>query len=150
MYIWPKLYFYVMEKFCDFFTLRPSDLNTTFICILMDNYCFCYKVRSNLQLMKKNTGALLRQNYSWCFIKLSIFQYCYRILDFSLFLFIKLLLLTISTYFLLIFLHLYLYRNVDSNKFSFPSFVSYYFFFYLFCISPFILWNLNLIFFIYV
>ena len=28
-YRWPKIHFYVMKKFCDFFYLRSSDLNTT-------------------------------------------------------------------------------------------------------------------------
>ena len=31
---------YVIEKFCDFFTLRPSDLITTLTYILMDNFCW--------------------------------------------------------------------------------------------------------------
>ena len=33
--------FYVMEKFCDLFTLRPSDLITTLTYVLMDNFCPC-------------------------------------------------------------------------------------------------------------
>ena len=33
------MHFYIMEKFCDFFTLRPSNLNTTLTCVLMDNFC---------------------------------------------------------------------------------------------------------------
>ena len=36
-----KCHFYVMEKFCDFFTLRPSDLITTLTYVLMDNFCPC-------------------------------------------------------------------------------------------------------------
>ena len=33
---------YVMEKFCDFFTIiRPSDLITTLTYVLMDNFCPC-------------------------------------------------------------------------------------------------------------
>ena len=39
-----KCHFYVMEKFCDFFTLSPSDLVTTLAYLLMDNFfpCFIY------------------------------------------------------------------------------------------------------------
>ena len=38
-YVWPKIHFYVMETF---FTLRPSDLNTTLNYVLMDNFCPCF------------------------------------------------------------------------------------------------------------
>ena len=31
-----------MEKFCDFFTLRPSDLITTLTYVLKDNFCPCF------------------------------------------------------------------------------------------------------------
>ena len=31
----------VMEKFCDFFTFRPSDQNTTLTYVLLDNFCPC-------------------------------------------------------------------------------------------------------------
>ena len=34
-----KCYFYAIEKFFDFFTLRPSDPITTFIYALMYNFC---------------------------------------------------------------------------------------------------------------
>ena len=34
-----KCYFFVLEQFCDLFTLRPSDLITTFTYVLMDNFC---------------------------------------------------------------------------------------------------------------
>ena len=34
-----KCYFYAIEKFFHFFTLRPSDLITTFIYALMYNFC---------------------------------------------------------------------------------------------------------------
>ena len=37
-----KLNFYIMEKFCDFFTLRPSDLFTNFTYIFMHNFCPCF------------------------------------------------------------------------------------------------------------
>ena len=40
-HIWPKVHFYVMKKFCYFFTLRPSDLNTTWTFALMDNFFPC-------------------------------------------------------------------------------------------------------------
>ena len=36
-----KCHFYVMEKFCDFFTLRPSDFITTLTYVHMDNFCPC-------------------------------------------------------------------------------------------------------------
>ena len=37
------MHFYVMQKFCDFFTLRFSDLNTaTLTYVLMDNFCPCF------------------------------------------------------------------------------------------------------------
>ena len=32
------MHFYIMEKFCDSFTLRPSDLNTTLTYVLMDKF----------------------------------------------------------------------------------------------------------------
>ena len=37
-----KCHFYVMEKFCDLFILRPSDLITTLTYVLMDNFCPCF------------------------------------------------------------------------------------------------------------
>ena len=33
------MHFYVMENFCDFFTVRLFDLNTTFTYVLIDNLC---------------------------------------------------------------------------------------------------------------
>ena len=36
-----EMHFYVMEKFCVFFTLRPSNLNTTLTYVLIDNFCPC-------------------------------------------------------------------------------------------------------------
>ena len=41
--------FYVMEKFCDFFTLRPSDLFITLTYVLMDNFCPYFLYQKNLQ-----------------------------------------------------------------------------------------------------
>ena len=39
------MHFYDKEKLCDFFTLRPSDLNTTLTYVLMDNFCpFCFSL----------------------------------------------------------------------------------------------------------
>ena len=38
--------FYDMEKFCDFFTLRPYDLNITLTYVLMDNSCPCLYSKS--------------------------------------------------------------------------------------------------------
>ena len=35
------MYFYVMEKLSDFFTLRLSDLNTTLTYVLIDINCPC-------------------------------------------------------------------------------------------------------------
>ena len=37
-----KCHFYVIEKFCDFFTLGPSDLITILTYVLMDNFCPCF------------------------------------------------------------------------------------------------------------
>ena len=37
-----KCHLYVMEKFCDIFTLRPSDLITTLTYVLMFKYCPCF------------------------------------------------------------------------------------------------------------
>ena len=37
-----KCNFYVIEKFCDFFTLRTSDLITPLTYVLMDNFCPCF------------------------------------------------------------------------------------------------------------
>ena len=48
-----KCHFYIIEKFCDFFTLRHSDQNTTLTYILMDNFCPCFNVQ-------------FRQRYYWC------------------------------------------------------------------------------------
>ena len=31
-----------MEKICDLFTFRPSDLITTLTYVLMDNFCHCF------------------------------------------------------------------------------------------------------------
>ena len=39
-----KCHFYVMEKFCDFFTLRPSDLITTLTYVLIYNFCPCFSI----------------------------------------------------------------------------------------------------------
>ena len=36
-----KCQFYVIEKFCDFFTLTSSDLIKTLNNVLMDNFCPC-------------------------------------------------------------------------------------------------------------
>ena len=36
----PKIHFYVMEKFCDYFTLRPNDLNIILTYVLLDNFFF--------------------------------------------------------------------------------------------------------------
>ena len=36
------MHFYVMEKFCDFSTLRPSGLNTTLTYVLVHNFCPCF------------------------------------------------------------------------------------------------------------
>ena len=33
---------YVMEKLCDFLTLRPSDIISTLTYVLMDNFCPCF------------------------------------------------------------------------------------------------------------
>ena len=43
----------VMEKFCDFFTLRPFDLNTTLIYVLMDNFHHCIYDIVNYYCMKR-------------------------------------------------------------------------------------------------
>ena len=32
---------YVIEQFCDLFTVRPSNLNTTLAYVVMDNFCPC-------------------------------------------------------------------------------------------------------------
>ena len=36
-----KCHFYVIKKFCDLFTLRPSELNRTLTYAIMDNFCPC-------------------------------------------------------------------------------------------------------------
>ena len=41
---------YVIEKFCDFFTLRPSGLITTLTYILMDNFCPCFRLNRSFVL----------------------------------------------------------------------------------------------------
>ena len=40
-FIRPKMYFYFIEKFSDYFTLRPSNLNITLTYVIMDNFCPC-------------------------------------------------------------------------------------------------------------
>ena len=47
------MHFYDMEKFCDFFTLRPSDLNITLTYVLMDNFCPCFISMQTLILIVK-------------------------------------------------------------------------------------------------
>ena len=47
-----KCNFYVMEKFYDFFTLRPSDLITTLTYVFMDICCPCFYTLSNLELIQ--------------------------------------------------------------------------------------------------
>ena len=44
------MHFNVMEKFCDFFTFRPYDLNTILTYVLMDNFCPCFLTEFNLKL----------------------------------------------------------------------------------------------------
>ena len=40
-----------MEKFCDFLTLRPSDLITILTYVLMDKFCPCFYLHCfNLEL----------------------------------------------------------------------------------------------------
>ena len=39
------MHFYVLEKIRDFFTLRPSDLNTTLTYVLMDNFLSLFQCR---------------------------------------------------------------------------------------------------------
>ena len=47
-------HFYDMEKFCDFFTLRPSYLITFLIYVLMDNFCPCFlKCFQGVSLQRK-------------------------------------------------------------------------------------------------
>ena len=41
-------HFYVMEKFCDFFTLWTSDLSTTLTYVLMDNFSPCLLLSLNI------------------------------------------------------------------------------------------------------
>ena len=48
-----KCHFYIIMKFCDFFTLRPFDLITTLTYVLMDNCCPCF-LRDQEQVLKKS------------------------------------------------------------------------------------------------
>ena len=41
-----------MEKFCDIFTLRPSDLITIDL-VLMDNFCPCFR-KTNFLIIIRN------------------------------------------------------------------------------------------------
>ena len=47
-------HFYVMENFCDFNTVRPFDLITTFTYVLMDNFCPSYLYFSGSLCFKTN------------------------------------------------------------------------------------------------
>ena len=38
------MHLYVMEKLCDFFTLRSYDLNTTLTYVLMDNFVLVFNI----------------------------------------------------------------------------------------------------------
>ena len=38
------MHFYIMEKYCVFFTLRPSDLITALTYVLMDNFLLVYYI----------------------------------------------------------------------------------------------------------
>ena len=40
----PEIYLFIMEKFCDLFTLRPSDLIITLTYVLMDNFCPRFRI----------------------------------------------------------------------------------------------------------
>jgi hypothetical protein len=59
-----------MEKFCDFFTLRPSDLITTLTYVLMDNFCPCFsQVAKKLEeiikkLLFSHFGGFFKQKLS--------------------------------------------------------------------------------------
>ena len=44
-----KYHFYVMEKFCDLFTFRPSDLITTLTYVLMDKFCPCFYLQFGIR-----------------------------------------------------------------------------------------------------
>ena len=46
-----KRHFYAIEQYCDFFTLRPSDLNKTWTYVLMDNFCPCFFHRLYMQVL---------------------------------------------------------------------------------------------------
>ena len=54
------MHFYVMEKIRDFFTLRPSDLNTTLTYVLMDNFCLCFNA-NNLCIPESFNTNILHQ-----------------------------------------------------------------------------------------
>ena len=54
----------VMEKFCDFLTLRPSGLITTLTKVLMDNFCPCFftakkNYRYLITLIAIETGCMV-------------------------------------------------------------------------------------------
>ena len=40
---------HIMKKFCDFFTLRPSDLITNLTYVLLDNSCPCLLLNLKLK-----------------------------------------------------------------------------------------------------
>ena len=46
--------FYVMERFCDFFPFRPSNLIKTLTSILRDNSCPCLKGNHRNDCNKEN------------------------------------------------------------------------------------------------
>ena len=58
-----RWHFYIIEKFCYFFTLRPSDLNTTLTYVLMDNFCPCFHKSCKFLVfqirLKKDMRAIL-------------------------------------------------------------------------------------------
>ena len=48
-----KCHFHVMDKFYDFFTLRPSDQITTLTYVLMNNFCPCFQKVMTLRVKNK-------------------------------------------------------------------------------------------------
>ena len=54
-----EMSFYVMEKFYDFFTLRPFDLIITLTYILIDNFCNHFKHDLSKQESLLNNSKVL-------------------------------------------------------------------------------------------
>ena len=77
------MHFYVMENFCNLFTLRPSDLNTTLTYFLMDNFCPCLFI-IYLVFPTLITSTTIAISFLFIFINIYLFSIIIYTFDLSL------------------------------------------------------------------